>query len=81
MTGGAGVTGSSRVAEARRVLDAAGIHAPVRAVGVDGEIAAVTGSPGLRTPLARVAPELRAVGFRYVALELNHERERTIQDT
>ncbi|MGK7313206.1 MAG: hypothetical protein ACN0LA_13285 [Candidatus Longimicrobiales bacterium M2_2A_002] len=73
--------GASRVVEARRVLEAAGIHAPVRAVGIDAEIAAVTGSPELRGPLARVAPELRAVGFRYVALEVNHERERTIQDT
>ena len=70
-----------RADEARRILDGAGIHAPVRTVGVDGEIAAVTGSPELRAPLARVAPELRALGFRYVALELNTEREGPEQDT
>lgn len=80
-----GGTGSGavaeRVAEARRVLDAAGIRAAVRAVGMDGEIAAVTGAPELKGPLARVAPELRAAGFRYVALELNNERKGTTQDT
>lgn len=60
-----------RLADARRALDAAGIDAPVRATGVDGEIAAVTGPSELREELARLAPRLRALGFRYVALELD----------
>ena len=72
---------SDRLDEARRVLDEAGIDAPVRAAGVDGEIAAVTGAEELREPLARVAPDLQALGFRYVALELEAERGRTDHDT
>lgn len=63
-----------RLDDARRVLDEAGIDAAVRAAGVDGEIAAVTGPPELREPLARIARELQALGFRYVALELETER-------
>ncbi|MFW5947276.1 MAG: hypothetical protein ACOCUW_02180 [Gemmatimonadota bacterium] len=64
-----GTDGTDRVRAARRVLEEAGIRAPVRAVGADGEIVAVTGPPTLRERLARLAPELQALGFRYVALE------------
>ena len=70
-----------RLARARRVLDEAGIDAPVRAAGVDGEIAAVTGPSELREPLARVAPELQALGFRYVALELENGRSTPQRDS
>ncbi|MDX1673792.1 MAG: hypothetical protein R3314_03225 [Longimicrobiales bacterium] len=69
-----GADGTDRVAAARRVLDAAGIDAPIRAVGIDSEIAAVTGPKALREPLARLAPELQVLGFRYVALEPTNER-------
>lgn len=72
---------TDRVAAAGRVLEAAGIHAPVREVGVDGEIVAVTGPAGLRAPLARLAPELQALGFRYVALEPEPEPRTTSRDT
>lgn len=58
------------VAAARELLAGVGIDARVRALGVDGEIAAVKGDSSLREPLARLAPELRSLGFRYVALEL-----------
>ena len=72
---------SERLEEARRVLDEAGIDAPVRAAGMDGEIAAVVGGSELRDPLARVAPDLQALGFRYVALEPGTERGRTERDS
>lgn len=65
-----------RLARARRVLAAAGIDAPVRAAGSDGDIAAVTGPWSLREALADLAPELRSLGFRYVALEPDN-RSRT----
>ncbi|MFO7892926.1 MAG: hypothetical protein R6U63_04265 [Longimicrobiales bacterium] len=72
---------ADRLDEARRVLDEAGIDAPVRAAGTDGEIAAVMGSSDLREPLARVAPELQALGFRYVALELENQRSTPERDS
>jgi hypothetical protein len=61
-----------RLERAREVLDRAGVSAPVRADGFAADIAAVTGPPSLKEPLARLAPELRSLGFRYVALELEH---------
>ncbi len=70
-----------RLAEARRVLAEAGIDAPIRATGTEGEIATVTGPPGLREPLAGLAPALQALGFRYVALELDNERGQPERDT
>lgn len=63
----------SRLEQAREILDRAGVDAPVRAAGFGGDIAAVTGPPALKEPLARLAPELRSLGFRYVALELEHQ--------
>lgn len=62
-----------RLEQARVILDRAGIDAPVRAVGFAADIAAVAGPPSLKEPLARLAPELRSLGFRYVALELEHQ--------
>lgn len=70
-----------RVQRARAVLVGAGIRAPVRAVGVNGEIAAVTGPAALREPLARLAPRLQALGFTYVALDLEHRGKTRIQNS
>lgn len=58
-----------RVSAVRRVLDREGLPGEVSAAGRDGEIAAVRGAPGLRSRLAGLAPEIRSLGFRYVALE------------
>lgn len=69
-----------RVRRARAALDRAGIDAPVRAAGFEGDIAAVRGPSILREPLARLAPELRSLGFRYVALELDNEGRTPTQD-
>ena len=70
-----------RVRRARQVLDRAGIAARVRAAGFDGDIAAVQGPSALREPLARLAPELRSLGFRYVALELDNEGRTPTRDS
>lgn len=72
---------AARLEAARRVLLREGIEGRVRAVGVEGEIAAVTGPSRLRARLARVAPELRAMGFRYVALDLENGRGTPKRDT
>lgn len=60
-----------RVEQARRLLEREGLAASVTSAGWTGEIAAVRGDPSLREGLARLAPEIRALGFRYVALELD----------
>jgi hypothetical protein len=73
--------GDDRLDAARRILDEAGIDAPVRAAGQEGEIAAVQGPPELREPLAGVAEALQAAGFRYVALELENGRGEPEQDS
>lgn len=66
---------------AQRLVTGAGIEATVRAAGVNGEIAAVTGSPAQGRALAALAPELRALGFQYVALEIDNVGSRDIQDS
>jgi hypothetical protein len=58
-----------RLAEARALLERRGVSGSVDAVGIDDEIVAVRGPVELLEPLARLAPELRGLGFRYVALE------------
>jgi hypothetical protein len=78
---GAGGGAADRLDAARRILDEAGIAAPVRAEGREGEIAAVTGPSTLREPLARLAPTLQALGFRYVALEPENERGQPERNT
>ena len=59
-----------RTAEAARLLAAAGIEARVTSAGAAGEIAAIHASPDLLAAVAEHAAALRALGFRYVALEL-----------
>ena len=71
---------SNVVERATRVLIDAGIEAEVTAAGLQGEIAAVR-APADRLPeVAAHAAAIRALGFRYVALELAvaaSESERT----
>ena len=74
-------TSTDRLAGARRVLDEAGIAAPVRVTGAEGEIATVTGPASLRDALVRLVPKLQALGFTYVALELEHDGRMSIQDS
>lgn len=73
---GAGV--EDRLRAARRLLDRSGVAADVSAAGMKGEIAAVRGGPVLRQRLAELAPAIRSLGFRYVALDpdpINHYDE------
>ena len=67
-----------RLTAARRMLEREGIEGTVSVAGIDGEIAAVQGPPHLRDRLAALAPDIRSLGFRYVALEpalQNHDDE------
>lgn len=59
---------ADRVAAAQRLLDEEGIRGTVSAAG-GGEIAAVRAAPSLRGRLAELAPRMRSLGFRYIALE------------
>lgn len=61
---------SDRVEAARSLLRAEGIAAELTPAGADGEIAAIRADLSLRGRLARLAPEIRQLGFRYVALDL-----------
>lgn len=69
---------SGRLSAVRALLETAGMEGEVSVAGTDGEIAAVSGGAELREALARLAPEIRSLGFRYVALEpreANHDNE------
>jgi hypothetical protein len=59
-----------RLACARAVLERAGLDLEVGASGAAGEIAVLAAPLELRSVLERLAPELRACGFRYVTIEL-----------
>ena len=59
-----------RLARARDLLAREGVTAPVSVAG-DGDIVVVRSDPSLRPRLARLAPEIRALGYRYVAIELD----------
>ncbi|HUG41397.1 MAG TPA: hypothetical protein VMM12_12995 [Longimicrobiales bacterium] len=59
-----------REARARAILAEEGVAARVRAVGADGEIAAVAAPAASLEAVRRLAPRLRTLGYRYVALDL-----------
>ena len=56
--------------EAERLLGAAGIDVVVASAGPQGEIAAVRAPADALPAVAAHAAAIRALGFRYVALEL-----------
>lgn len=62
---------SAQAERAQAVLRAAGIDAKVSAAGAQGEIAAVRTSADRVDDVAAHASAIRALGFRYVALELD----------
>lgn len=71
-----GAAGRAEDAAARERAEAAvqllareGLRAEVTCAGLEGEIAAVCADPAIRSRLARLAPAIRSLGFRYVALE------------
>ena len=61
---------ADREARARALLEAKGLPPRVRSIGMDGEIAAVSAPLSAMDALRAVAPGLRALGYRYVALDL-----------
>jgi hypothetical protein len=69
-----------RLAAARRLLREAGLAAEVSEAGAEGDIAAVSGAPSLRARLAELAPGIRALGYRYVALDPMEEHNE-LEDT
>lgn len=61
---------AERAAEASRVLARAGVDARVTVAGQAGDIAAVAATPERLPEVAAHVPAIRALGFRYVALEI-----------
>lgn len=64
---------SAHVAQAQALLRAAGIDASIAVAGAQGEIAAVRAPADRLADVAAHAAAIRALGFRYVALELEAE--------
>lgn len=61
----------ARTAAAERLLRENGVPATkVEEAGHEGEIAAVTAPARYATAIGALAPEIKALGFRYVALDL-----------
>lgn len=55
---------------ARALLAREGMHAELSVAGAEGEILVVRVGAAMRRALARAAPEIRAIGFRYVTIEI-----------
>lgn len=63
----------TRVAAIEAILAREGIAGRAAVVGFAGDVAALTVAPDQLPRLAELAPEIKALGFRYVALELAGE--------
>lgn len=61
---------AEKVARARALLREGGVAAEVEAAGFQDDIAAVRAGAGALAQVAALAESIRALGFRYVALEL-----------
>jgi hypothetical protein len=59
-----------RLERVRDLLAREGVEAELSVAGADAEIIAVRGAADRRANLAALAPEIRALGFRYVAIEV-----------
>ena len=66
---GAAELTAGRLSAVRRLLAEEGLEAEVDVAGMKCDIAAVRGDAGMRERLAALAPRIRELGFRYVALE------------
>ena len=64
-----------RTERARELLAAAGVDAIVTSAGEQGEIASVRAEHGALPAIAAQATAIRALGFRYVALDIDAEPE------
>jgi hypothetical protein len=59
-----------RLARVRDLLAREGMDAELSVAGADAEIIAIRAAADRRENLAALAPEIRAAGFRYVAIEV-----------
>jgi hypothetical protein len=64
------VTEAERLDAAQAILAREGIPALVTIAGHARDVAAVSAAPEHLARLAELAPEVKALGFRYLALEL-----------
>lgn len=66
------MSGDARFEQVRAALDAAGLtDARVLVAGHDESVAVITNVPAARVAdVARIAPAIRAAGFRYVTLDI-----------
>lgn len=70
-----------RLAKVRALLAREAIRGHVSSAGADAEILAVHADPAAREALARLAPEVRAFGFRYVTIDLGADDPRESGNT
>jgi hypothetical protein len=70
------MTQDPRLDAARAILEAAGIAtADVQAAGHDGAIAIVTSlTPASVPQLAALAPRIKALGFRYLTIDISESQ-------
>ena len=61
---------ADREARAAAILEEEGLPWRVRTAGPDGEIAAVSAPASQLEAVRGIAPRLRSIGYRYVALDL-----------
>ena len=70
------MTADLRVVRAERILHAHGISAEVTIAGHEADVIAIQADISKLKELRALAPELKELGFRYVALELDTEELR-----
>lgn len=63
-------TPDARIAGVREILAREGIEGDVSVAGHAADVAALAVAPEHLARLAELAPEVKALGFRYVAIEL-----------
>lgn len=67
---------AEREARARALLAGEGLAATIRSAGPDDEIAAVAAPLSSMAAVRALAPSLRALGYRYVTLDLTAAEDR-----
>ena len=70
------MTADVRIVRAERMLLAHGIDAAVSVAGHEDDVIAIQADISKLSELRALAPELKELGFRYVALELDTEELR-----
>jgi hypothetical protein len=59
-----------RLERVRELLAREGLEADLSVAGAEAEIVAIRAAPARRESLAALAPGIRALGFRYVTIEV-----------